>query len=797
MFKNYLVIALRNLKRNLSFTIINVIGLAVAMAITVVSLLYISNEFSYDRFHVKKDRIYRVILKSESINEGTTTSSIATAGIAPSLYTDIPEVESMIRLSNPRECFFSYNEKNFPAINMMYVDSTFFDIFSFDLLMGNEKSVLIQPFTVVLTKSFARKIFKDEHEAIGKTILLNNKDNFLITGIAEDPPILSHLQFDVLISFTSLYEDPQMHLGWDGGHNYYNYILLRENSEIGQVEERLPPILEENINKKYRQFGASWSLLFQPLEHVHMYSDYDADIDTRGNLKFVFILLTITIFILVIACINFINLTTATAFHRMKEVGVRKVVGANRKQIVWQFMTETMIISFVSLILAFFFIEIVQTFLPSILNDPYLIEQIGIYNSSFIRLIAVMIFVLLFVGMVAGSYPALYMSKFQAAKVLKGHLSLSKSKPVFRSLLIIFQFAISAFLILCTLMIITQVNYLLKQNLGYNPDNKLIVALSSEASQNSYEALKSEFLSIAGIVSVGSSSAVPGRGFTMNGYLPEGLDEPIMIHALDVDYDYLPAMELQLINGRNFSKQFGTDKEAYIINQTLAKQLGWKNPIGKTINRGGEHKVIGVVEDFHYSSLHKHIEPLLITLQPWRGYNYITLKYSGIDEKELIQQLEKKWRKVASYEDVNYFFLQSYISDAYNEESGLAWILAACSGLALFIASMGLFGMAAFITRQRSREMAIRKVFGAGIKKIFLLMSSDFLKWVLIANLIAIPVAFVMMDKWLQYFVYHGGMQFWIFAVAFIFSFFLALFIILFQILRLNRLNPIDFIRYE
>lgn len=797
MLKNYLIIALRSLKRNLSFTIINVIGLSIAMAITLVSLLYISNEFFYDQFHKNKDRIYRIILKSESNSEGTSTSSVATAGIGPSLVEEIPEIESMLRLSNPNNCFFSYDEKNFAAENMMYADSTFFEMFSFKLLIGNQKKVLNLPYTAVLTRSFARKIFENEQEAIGKTLQLNNKDRIIITGISEDSPVQSHLQFDALISFSSLYNDPQMHLGWNGGHRYFNYILLSDKTEIQQVEEQLEPIIEKNINTMLRPYGVEWFLLFQPLVKAHLFSDYDSDIFTRGNLKFIFILFTLTIFVLFIACINFINLTTAASLSRMKEVGVRKVVGAKRWQIIWQFLIETIILTIVSLVLAFFIIEIAQTFLPSILKDQYLVEQIQIYNSSFLQISAIMIFILLFVGVIAGSYPAIYMSRFQAVKVLKGHLGLSRNKPVLRSLLIVFQFTISAVLILCTLIILSQMNYLLKQDLGYDPQNKLIIPLDSESSVNNYEALKAEFISIAGVESAGSSSNIPGHGFTMNGYIPEGLSEPIMIHALDIDYNYLNTMGIDLVQGRNFSSEYGTDKEAYIINQTLAKQMGWENAIRKTITRGGDHNVIGVVKDFHYSSLHKQIEPLLITLKPWQGYSFITIKFSGIDQNELTHQLENKWKKIAPNEDFHYFLLDFYVREAYTEEAGFAIILASCSVLALFIAGLGLFGLAAFITRQRSHEMAIRKVFGAGIKNVFVLLSSGFIKWVFIANIIAIPIAYFVMDNWLQYFVYHGGIKLWIFVVTIVFCLLLAILIILFQILRLNRLNPIDFIRYE
>jgi putative ABC transport system permease protein len=797
MLLNYIIIAIRNFKRNISFTIINVSGLSIAMAITVVSLLYITNEFRFDRFHAKKDRIYRVILKNESASEGTTTSSIATAGIGPSLQIEVPEVQSMVRLSNPNGCFFTYEGNNFPARNMTYADSSFFDLFSFELVSGDPQGVLVQPYSAVLTRSLAKKIFSDETLAPGQILVLNNKDNIKVTGIVEDPPIQSHLQFDVLISFSSLYQDPHMYLDWNGGHNYFTYILLAENTEIADIKDRIPPILEKNINSLLREYGVEWSLMFQPLHKVHLFSNLDADIETQGNLNFILILFTITMFVLFIACINFINLTTAVSLSRMKEVGVRSAVGATRRLIIGQFLTETVILSIVSLVLAFFIIELLQTFLPSVVHNPIFIEQIRIYNSSFMQVGAVLIFILIFTGLVAGTYPAFYISKFKAAKILKGHLALTKSKPVFRSILIVFQFAISAVLILCTLIIITQVNYLLKQDLGFDTEGKMVIPLLSEKSAAAFLALKSEFLSIPGVEKAGASSQVPGRGFTMNGYLPEGLEEPIMIHALDVDYDWLETMGMKVVSGRGFSEQSGTDSNNYLINQTLAQQLGWTDPVGKIIKRSGRHTVIGVVEDFHYSTLHKEVEPLLITLQPWRGYDYVTIHYSGSDTKALVNQLEAKWKKIAPYEDFDYFFLDSYIREAYHEETGFSKILAACAGLALFIAGMGLFGLAAFITRQRSREMAIRKVFGAGMDRIFVLMSTDFLKWVLIACVIAIPLAYLVMSNWLQYFVYHGGMRLWIFIVTTVFCLALALFIVLFQILRISRLNPIDFIRYE
>ncbi|MCB2220482.1 MAG: ABC transporter permease [Bacteroidetes bacterium] len=797
MFLNYLVIAFRNIIKHKSFSLINVIGLSVAMAICVVSLLYISNEFMFDRFHANKDRIYRVILKSESNNEGTSTSAIATAGIGPTLYQEIPEIESMVRISHPRGSFFSYNGKNYPAQNLMYADSTFFEILSFDLIIGNEHNILNQPYTGVLTRSMARTMFDDESDAIGEILELNNRDKILITGIVADPPPHSHLQFDVLVSFMSLYKDPHVYLDWNGGHSYCNYVLLKKNTSIRQFETQLPSILDKQINDMLKPYGVEWSLIFQPLTEVHLFSDFDSDIETKGNLTFIIILFSITIIILFIACFNFINLSAAASFSRMKEVGVRKVMGAERRQIVLQFLIETFILTVVALFLSFLIIEVVEAFLPSLINDPFLLEQLDVYNFSLLQIVAIMLFILLVTGVVAGTYPALNISKFQPVRILKGHTMGAGGKPVFRSTLVILQYTVSSALILCTLIIVTQINLLLKKDLGYEPENKLVISLDSEASTGACDALKRAFLTVAGIAHAGASSDIPGLDFTRNGYIPEGMSEPIMIHVLDVDNDYLTTMNLRIVDGRNFSAEYGTDATAYIINQTLVKQMGWTDPVGKTISRGGDHPVIGVVEDFHYSSLQKQIEPLIITRSPFQGYNFITVSYTGMNKKDLITQLESKWKRIVPNEDFNYMFLTNHVKQGYAEEFGFAWILAACAGLALFIAGLGLFGLAAYIVRRRSREMAIRKIFGASLKQVFVIMSTRFMRWVFIANLLAIPIAWFIMDQWLQRYVYHAGIQLWIFVVTLLFCLILALLIISFQIIRIGYLNPVHFIRYE
>ncbi len=796
MFRNYLKTAFRNLWQNRSLTFINVFGLSVAMAITLLSLIYITGEFSFDRFHKNKGRIYRVILKMESNAEGTEVSSVATAGIGPSLAEEVPEVESMVRLSYPSGGYFTVGEKNFDARYVSYADSSFFDLFSFQLLYGNPKSVLTQPYSAVLTKKFAAKLFDDPEKAMGKVIRFNNKDNLLITGIVKDPPVNSHLQFDVLISFASLYKDPQMFLDWNGGMNYFTYVLLKKGSDPVQVDKKLNALAEKYINADLRPIGVSWSLFLQPLLKIHLHSNFN-DIFTQGSMNHILILFTISMFILAIACFNFINLTTASSLRRAKEVGVRKVAGAASRSIIAQFITETMILSLIAFIFAIVLIEIFQLWAPNVVSDHLLLDRLDIYHASIFQITGVSLFILLFAGIIAGSYPAFYMARFQPSVVIKGKLGVSAAKNNVRNVLIVIQFVISVILIVCTLVIVSQRNFFLGQNPGFETKNTYAIQLGSETAMEKYEVLEAGFSSIPGVLGVGASSEIPGINLTRNGYFPEGLKEPMMIHALDVDYDYIPATGLKIVKGRNFSKEFGTDKTAYIINETLARKLNWDDPIGKTIARDGVHKVIGMVKDFHFATLQQRIEPLLITLQPWRGYDYLTVRISKDNQESIMKKIADKWKQIVPYEDFSYFSVDKYIKQGYDEERSIAMILTFCSVIALFIAGIGLFGLAAFITRQRQKEAAIRKIHGAGISDIFVLLSTGFVRWVIVANIIAWPVAWFIMDKWLQRFAYNAGIHFWIFIIAGLFTVVLSLGIILYQVIRLGKVNPVEIIRYE
>jgi putative ABC transport system permease protein len=514
-------------------------------------------------------------------------------------------------------------------------------------------------------------------------------------------------------------------------------------------------------------------------------------------MKVIFILATITLVVLFIACINFINLTIAHSIKRMKEMGIRKVAGATRRDILLQSLSETLLIALIALFFALILVETFHSAMPLFTGNIHILEKLNFFQTSIWTILGVLTFMLLVVVFIAGFYPAFYLSKVPVIKVLKGHLALTKGKPLLRQLLIMVQFVISATLILCTLIIATQVDFLIRKDLGYNPSDKLVIPLMSELSSTACEVLRSGFLTVPGVTGAGASTQIPGNGFTSNGYLPEGFQEPLMINVVDVDYDYLTVMGLEPVEGRNFMKESGTDRDAIIINRSLAERLQWNDPLEKTIKRDGDHKIIGVVNDFHFSSLHNDIEPLIITLKPWKGYNYITLSINGKINQQLIQQLENKWKAVAPHEDFQYMSLSDYIKEGYQMEMSFISVLTVCAIIALLIATIGLFGLAAFVTRARYREMAIRKIYGASESRIHILLSRDFLIWVFIANIIAIPFAWFFMNQWLQQFAFHQGIRWWIFFATIAFCLLLASAVVFFQGLRINRLNPVDIIRYE
>lgn len=772
------------------YSVINVSGLSIGLACGILILLFVRNELSYDRFHTKYKNIYRVNLIHEQAGQ-MTSMAVTVAAIGPSMIQDFPEVKGMTRMSSEQDGYFTRQNNHYFTSLISYADSSFFDLFSFNLITGNPKTALTEPFTVVLSEKLAKQLFGVKNP-VGEFIRLNNRDNLLVTGVVENAPPNSSIKFNALISFSSLYKDPNVYLDWDGGYGYYNYIELSDNTNLYDLEKKFPGFLEKNINYKYKEVGVTVHMFVQPLRDLHLRSNLDYDTDTRGSLAMNYIFLAIALFILAIACINFMNLATARSIKRAKEVGLRKVVGADRKQIIRQFLGESVTTSFLALIGAIILIEIFQSEFNRLVNTE--LHLFRMVNAGFIAGIFILTFA---VGLLAGSYPSFFMASYQPVKIMKGDFNVRSGKPVLRNILVVFQFFISSALILFTLLVFLQMKYINRKDLGYTKENVIYLTFHDPRARDKIEILKTEFKNIPGVISAGASTGMPGYGLTSNGYFPEGYEEPVMIHALDVDFDFLEVMNIPVIAGRSFSKEFSTDAEAFLINQTLAKKLGWADPVGKKIMRDGKHPVIGMISDFHFSTLHTKIEPLLITMKPWDGYYYLAIRVAPGNLTNTLDALEKKWMEVLPDQPFSVEFLDRYVANAYASESNTGETFLYFSLLAVFIACLGLFGLANYSGEQKRKEIGIRKVYGASNRNILTQLSSDFTKWVIVANILAWPLAYWAMDKWLQLFEYRTEISFWIFVLTFGITSVISVITIIYQVIHAARANPVDTIKYE
>lgn len=790
MLKNYLKIAIRNILRSKLFSAINILGLAIGMAASILIIEFIAHELSFDKFHENKDRLYRVIVHEEN-NSGIGYSAHITAAVAVSIVEEFPEAESMVRFSYAGSAYFSYGDKNYFEDEVRYADSSIFDLMSFELIYGDKENCLKEPWSVVLTEKVSNKIFGDENP-VGKIIRLNGDEQLKITGVVADPPANSSIHFNVLISFITLYHMPDQYLGWDGGWRYTAFVLLSKGNKPADMLDRLEPFMEKHINYKYRQHGFLLRLIFQPIEEIHLYSGPDYGLEGEGRLTNLFVLASIAFFILLIACFNFMNLSTAKAVKRAKEVGIRKVSGANRQMISAQFLSESIFISFIALVLALFFVELFQPVFNTLTG-----RELHLFQQSGAFIILLVLILIMLTGFVAGSYPAFFMSRYQVVRVLKGNSVQSKGKPVLRNVLVVVQFLISTFLIFSTIIIQSQINYMQNKPLGFKKENIAVVPLTTKNSKENYQVLKRQIKGVPGVTQCGASTGIPGMGLMMNGYLPEGLTDPIMIHVIDVDDDYLNLLEIPVIQGRGFSMETGLDTANVLINEALARQLGWNEPVGKTIKRGIEMKVIGLVQDFHFAPLKESIEPLIITQNPWNGFYHLSVRIEGRNFQTTIDQIKHEWAQLFPNESFEYFTLTSHIEDAYKEISGLRQIFIYFTILAIIVACLGLLGLASYTTGQRCKEVGIRKVFGASNTHITLWLTTDFLKWVLMANIIAIPIAWWAMDRWLQNFAYHTSPGFGAFALTLFITLGLSFLTVIVQANAIARTKPVDILKYE
>ncbi len=790
MIKNYFITALRSFSRNPMYSLINLIGLAVGLTASILIMLYVFNELNFDTFHEKSDQIYRMNVLHQH-KDGESLFAVGTAAMGVSLEEEFPEIVDMVRFTMGSDAGIRYEDKNYEIDQVQYADSNVFRMFSFDLIRGNPETALKEPFSIVLTPNEAHKIFKDE-DPMGKFIRYNNQYTMKVTGILEKVPPNSHLQFDALISFSTLYEYENIYLDWDGGHGYYTYVEFIPGFDPSLLEKPLETFMQKHINYKYNQAGANLVMMFEPLENVHLFSRAMAALDTTGNMTNIYIFSAIALFVLLIACINFMNLSTARSSKRAREVGVRKVIGATEGKLRRQFLAESTLLSLFAMILALILVELVQPVFNELIG-----RELSLYDPSNSMLLAGIFVLIILVGFVSGSYPAFYLSSFKPVRVLKGGFVSSKGKTMFRDILVVFQFTITIGLIVCTIVIFRQIHYMKTRELGFIKENIVYLELQSKDAREKADLLKNELRNMAFVKSAGASSAVPGRGLMRNGYVPEGHDESMMFFVLDVDEELLKTLDIKIWRGEGFSENSILDDDAYLINRALAEKLGWEDPIGKIITRNGKHKVIGVVEDFHFQPLHHPVYPLVITNKPFDGFDYIMISMDRGDHREHIKQIESVWKSILPSEAISFHFLDRTLDSVYEQEKRFGKLFVYFSVLAILIACLGLFGLASFLVEQRTKEIGIRKVFGSTESAIIRLLTWDFSKRVLLANILAWPVAWFAMDGWMENFAFRAGLSWWIFIISGLSALLFAILTVGYQAFKAANTNPAEVVKYE
>jgi len=803
MFRNYLKTAIRNITKHKGYSFINIAGLSIGMACCILIIIFIMTELSFDKFHEKADNIYRLGLNA-TLGERIINMPVSNNPAGPVLVRDFPEVENSVRFRGRSGNYaVSYQDRQFNEEKIFYADHTVFEVFTFPMLLGDPKTALTTANSLVLTESTAEKYFGDE-DPIGKMLRFNNMEDFTITGVCEDTPFNSHITFNMLCSFETLAVQNRRMMDIWLNFNNYTYLLLKDGSNAKDLEAKFPALAEQYMGRQLKALGGTIDLFLQPLPSIHLHSQLEGEIQGNGNILYVYIFAAIAIFILLIACINFMNLATARSATRAREVSLRKVVGANRGELIRQFLGETVFYSLVALAIALLLVKLALPFFSSISGI-----EMQFSPSEMPWLLPTFLGLILFVGLAAGSYPALFLSSFQPAAVLKGSIKSGKAATRFRSILVVSQFIISIVLIIGTSIILNQIRYMKKKDLGFTKTNVLVSEIRDAKLRRSMESIKTQLLQVPGVVSVTSSDIVPGGQPNVSVCIPEGLSEEQsqIMENFDVDHDFFTTMGIELILGRNFSQEFGTDKEeAVIVNEAAVKKFGWDDPIGKIIkmpsNQSSEQnmqfadsKVVGVVKDYHLSSLHKVIAPQVLEYDD--DNRSLSIKIEAANQAATLGLIKAKWAEIDPSRPFLYSFLDETFDSQYRAEERLSDIFASFTVFAIFIACLGLFGMASYTAEQKTREIGIRKVLGATVPGVITLLSKEFVKLLVVANLVAWPIAYIVMNNWLRNFAYRSGITLWIFLLTGLSALAIALLTVSYQSVRAALLDPVNAIKYE
>lgn len=808
MIRNFIVTALRNISRSKFYTLLNILGLSVGIAAFIFILLFIRDELTYDKYNSKHERIAR-IESDFTISNKHESFAIVPIPMGPAFKMEFPEVENFVRLTDVGNVLIRYGDKENYEEGFGFADSSLFEIFDFEFVLGSQEKALTEPFTIVLTDKIANKYFGDENP-IGEMITTGSGNSYKVTAVVEELPSNTHLKFDAYLSVTTLQElygadrfnsmEPLSF--WNIG--VYTFLLLNENSSMETIYEKFPAFYEKYMKPIGDQINASFELRHTMLAGTHFTTGLGAEQPT-GNMAYVYIFSAVAVFILLLAVINYMNMATARSAKRSREVGMRKVVGAFRGQLIWQFLSESLLMAIFAMIIAVLLVIILlpdfNTLSGKVMEMSRLLEP---------SLILIIIGIVVLVGIVSGSYPAFYLSNFRPIAVLKGRNGgTGKRSGNMRRVLVVIQFFIAIVMIIGTLVVSNQINFLRKKDLGFTKEGLVVLELQDSTFRSKVETFKEELMQSPAILGATNSTGIPGQLNWIQVVRVEMEDEMSdnAMMLAQVDYDYADVLDLEIIKGRNLDKKMGTDDTAAVlINETGIKEFGWEDdPIGKKIQYGFDlqgdpgrtMKVIGVVKDFHFKSLHNKIEPVILFISPVPRY-FLTIRTEQNKLKDALAFIEEKWNAFDAGRPFEYNMLTGMMDEMYEAEKKLSTLFMIATALTIFIALLGLLGLSSFIAEQRTKEIGIRKVLGASVNDIMKLLSKEFVILIIIGFVLAVPIAWWRLDIWLKdSFVYFTDISWLTFIYAGLLAFGIGILTISYHIMRAATGNPVDAIKYE
>jgi len=802
MLRNYFIVALRNIIKQKFYSLINILGLTIGIVATMFIILYVMDELSFDRFHEKIDRMYRVGLNGKLAGQEVHVNATPPP-LAAALADEVPGVEQSLRIWEWGDVVIRYEDKVFTEDLIFHTDSNFFKFFSFKLLEGDPETALKEPNSMVLTESVARKFFGDD-EKLGKIIIFSNDNKSMkVTGVVQDPPANSHFKFNYLVSFSS--NDFGKSDQWLS-NSLSTYFIVKEGaSALSVLDQMNNALIPKYVGPQIQQFmgitleqflsqDGAYGYFINPVKDIHLYSDVSGELEPPGDIAYIYIFSVIGLFILIIAAINFMNLSTAKSSGRAREVGLRKTLGSLKTQLIGQFLVESTVYTFIAMILALILVAIL---LPQF--NLLAAKDLTFNKLVSPEMVAVWFGLALLIGVLAGSYPAFFLTKFNVTEVLKGSASKGTKSGKIRGIMVVAQFVISISLIICTILVYQQLQYTQNKNLGFNKQSVMVISNVDRLGQNR-QAFKDALQADANIVAASySNSVIPGVNNTTIFRKPES-EEDHIIGVYYADHEQVDVMGFEVIAGRKFSRDFPSDSSGMLVNEEIVKAMGWDDPIGQRLiafNGAApeEIRVIGVLKNYNFESLRDNIRPIMIRLGSFG--NDMTVRFRHENPKDAVDFVEKKWHEVAPQEPFEYTFLDERFDELYRSEQRMGILFTIFTGLAIFIACLGLFGLAAYTAEQRTKEIGIRKAMGASSFSIAQLISTEFVKFILIAFVLSIFPAWYFISKWLENFVYRIDIGWIVFVLSGIFALIMALITVSIQSMRASRLNPATTLRYE